>query len=55
MAPTTTQTRDVTTTVKYFLPDSKNVRYFSNGIEVNISEYEDTQVVIHDALPLRAQ
>jgi hypothetical protein len=55
MALTTTQIRDVNTTVKYLLPNSKNVRYFSKGIEVNIGEYEDTEVVIHDARPRRAQ
>ena len=47
--------RDVTSTVKYLVPGSKNERYFSKGIEVNIGEYEDVSVVIRDARPYRDQ
>jgi hypothetical protein len=42
---------DVRTTVKYIQPDSKNVRYFSKGIEVNTGKYDDVSVVVHDARP----
>jgi hypothetical protein len=44
---------DVSTTVKYLIPGSKNQRYFSKGIEVNIGEYEDVKVIVQDARPLR--
>ena len=40
---------DVTTTVQYLQPGSKNVRYFSKGKEVNIGKYDDVSVVMHDA------
>jgi hypothetical protein len=43
--------RDVTSTVKYLVPGSKNERYFSKGIEVNIGEYEDVSVIVRDARP----
>jgi hypothetical protein len=46
---------DVPTTVKYLCEGSKNERYFSNGIEVNIGKYEDVPVVIHDARPNRKE
>jgi len=45
--------RDMPTTVKYLVPGSKNERYFSKGIEVNIGQYEDVSVVVHDARPCR--
>jgi hypothetical protein len=47
--------RDVKTTVKYLLPGSKNERYFSKGIEVNIGDYEDTPIVVRDARPRREE
>ncbi|EXJ64650.1 hypothetical protein A1O7_00988 [Cladophialophora yegresii CBS 114405] len=42
---------DVTTTVQYLQPGSKNIRYFGKGKEVNIGKYDDVSVVIHDARP----
>jgi len=53
MVSTVLPPRDVTSTVKYLLPGSKNERYFSRGIEVNIGDYEDVSVVVHDARPYR--
>jgi hypothetical protein len=47
--------QDVKTTVKYLLPGSKNERYFSKGIEVNIGDYEDTPIVVRDARPRREE
>jgi hypothetical protein len=47
--------RDVHTTVKYLLPGSKNERYFSKGIEVNIGDYEDTPIIVRDARPQREE
>lgn len=47
--------RDVKTTVKYLLPGSKNERYFSKGIEVNIGDYGDTPIVVRDARPQRKE
>jgi len=45
--------RDIPTTVKYLVPGSKNERYFSKGIEVNIGQYEDVSVLVQDARPFR--
>ena len=45
--------RDIPTTVKYLVPGSKNQRYFSKGIEVNIGQYEDVSVLVNDARPYR--
>ncbi|KAH8811008.1 hypothetical protein F5884DRAFT_672269 [Xylogone sp. PMI_703] len=46
---------DVQTTVKYLRPGSKNIRYFSKGIEVNIGEYEDVPVAVHNARPSKEE
>lgn len=45
--------RDVTTRVQYLAEGSKNQRYFSKGIEVNIGDYKDTEVIVKDARPVR--
>lgn len=45
--------RDVNTTVQYLAAGSKNQRYFSKGIEVNIGDYKSTEVIIRDARPAR--
>ena len=47
--------RDVAPAVQYLVPGSKNQRYFSGGIEVNISDYLDTRVIIRDARPSKDQ
>jgi hypothetical protein len=45
--------RDVSTTVQYLAAGSTNQRYFSKGIEVNIGDYNNTEVIVRDARPTR--
>ncbi|KUJ11262.1 uncharacterized protein LY89DRAFT_723086 [Mollisia scopiformis] len=52
---TETKVGDVKTTVKYLQPDSKNVRYFSKGLEVNTGKYDDVSIVVHDARPTQEE
>jgi hypothetical protein len=51
MASAVSIPKDVPTTVKYLAEGSKNERYYSKGIEVNIGKYEDVKVVVRDARP----
>jgi len=55
MTALTMSPHDVSTTVQYLIPGSKNERYFSKGIEVNIGKYEDKNIVVRDARPIRDQ
>jgi len=55
MTALTMSPHDVATTVQYLIPGSTNERYFSKGIEVNIGQYEDKNIVVKDARPIRDQ